>query len=182
MKGGAVKCEVMNKDDIDSIRRRSKAGSSGPWVTDYNEMAKKTVFRRATKWLPLSAEIIDAFERDFDSPDFVEAAKQQANSLEALTLRLESRDPEPKPEPEAASSEPHAVSDLEEIRQEILAADAEKVAKLYDFYVGPNGPLGAADTSQVSAWCKSRSAELAKAGKSSGVLFDDGMSATEAGM
>lgn len=82
----------------------------------------------------------------------------------------------------APASEPHAVSDLEEIRQEILVADAEKVAKLYDFYVGPNGPLGAADTSQVSAWCKSRSAELAKAGKSSGVLFDDGMSATEAGM
>ena len=27
-------------------------------------MAKKTVFRRASKWLKLSAEVADAFERD----------------------------------------------------------------------------------------------------------------------
>jgi recombinational DNA repair protein RecT len=29
-------------------------------------MAKKTVFRRASKWLKLSAEVADAFERDDD--------------------------------------------------------------------------------------------------------------------
>lgn len=68
LRGGAVKCELMLKDQIDGIHKRSKAGSSGPWVTDYDEMARKTVFRRATKWLPVSAEIIEAFERDDDRP------------------------------------------------------------------------------------------------------------------
>ncbi len=29
-------------------------------MTDWNEMAKKTVFRRVSKWLPLSAEVLDA--------------------------------------------------------------------------------------------------------------------------
>lgn len=63
-KDGTVKADVMNKEEIDAIRRRSRSGQSGPWVSDYNEMAKKTVFRRLSKWLPLSAEFRDATEKD----------------------------------------------------------------------------------------------------------------------
>ena len=62
------KCEVLSRDEIEGVRKRSRAGGSGPWVTDWNEMAKKTAFRRCSKWLPLSAEIADAFDRDDDSP------------------------------------------------------------------------------------------------------------------
>ena len=68
-KDGTVKADVMHKDEIDAIRKRSRAGSSGPWVTDYNEMAKKTVFRRLSKWLPLSPEVRDAVEKDDDVID-----------------------------------------------------------------------------------------------------------------
>lgn len=63
-KDGGEKCEVMTRDEVESIRKRSKAGTSGPWVTDWNEMAKKTVFRRLSKWLPLSPEFRDALEID----------------------------------------------------------------------------------------------------------------------
>lgn len=65
-KDGPVFVAVLNKEEIDGIRRRSKAVNSGPWVTDYNEMAKKTAFRRLAKWLPLSAEFRDAVEKDGD--------------------------------------------------------------------------------------------------------------------
>ncbi len=68
-KDGSEKSEVMTRDDVDAIRKRSRAGGSGPWITDFDEMAKKTVFRRASKWLPLSPEIRDAFEKDGDSLD-----------------------------------------------------------------------------------------------------------------
>jgi recombination protein RecT len=60
------KHEVMTLDDIDAIRKRSKSSSSGPWVTDWNEMAKKTVFKRASKWIPLSPEVRDAVVKDDD--------------------------------------------------------------------------------------------------------------------
>ena len=40
---------VMDKDEIDAIRGRSKASDKGPWVTDYSEMAKKTIIKRAMK-------------------------------------------------------------------------------------------------------------------------------------
>lgn len=65
-KDGTEKTEVMNREEIEAIRKRSKAGESGPWTTDWNEMAKKTVFRRASKWVKLSPEQHDVIERDDD--------------------------------------------------------------------------------------------------------------------
>lgn len=91
MKDDVTKCEVMSIDDIKAIRGRSRAGSSGPWKTDFNEMAKKTVFRRCTKWLPLSAEIMDAFDRDFDKFPAIEGTVRDTPvpaGLDALKERL----------------------------------------------------------------------------------------------
>lgn len=65
-KDGTRKAEVMSAEDVEGIRKRSKAGQSGPWVTDWNEMAKKSCFRRLSKWLPLSPEYRDALEADDD--------------------------------------------------------------------------------------------------------------------
>jgi recombination protein RecT len=59
-----TKCEVMTRDEVEAVRTRSRSGKSGPWVTDWSEMAKKTVFRRASKWCELSAEIRDAIAAD----------------------------------------------------------------------------------------------------------------------
>lgn len=68
-KDGSAKAEVMSVEEIEAIRRRSRAGQSGPWVTDWTEMAKKTAFRRLSKWLPLSPEYRDALDADADEPD-----------------------------------------------------------------------------------------------------------------
>jgi recombination protein RecT len=73
-KDGSKKAEVMTLDDIELIRERSKAKDNGPWKTDYSEMAKKTVFRRLSKWLPLSPEdaqalqVVEDKEFDFNMP------------------------------------------------------------------------------------------------------------------
>lgn len=68
LKDGSSSYEVMNLDEIEAIHKRSKAGQNGPWITDWNEMAKKTVFRRHSKWLPVSSEFQAAVEKDFDVP------------------------------------------------------------------------------------------------------------------
>lgn len=57
LRDGSVQAEIMSKADIEKIRAKSKAGKSGPWVDHWEEMAKKTAFRRLTKWLTLSPEI-----------------------------------------------------------------------------------------------------------------------------
>lgn len=56
--------EVMTRAAIDAIRRRSQARDDGPWVTDYEEMARKTVVKRLAKYLPLSVEFQSAVELD----------------------------------------------------------------------------------------------------------------------
>ena len=63
---GETQTCVMTKGEVDGIRSRSKAGQSGPWVSDFNEMAKKTAVRRLTKMLPLSSEIVSHIDRDDD--------------------------------------------------------------------------------------------------------------------
>ena len=60
LKDGSVQSAIMSKDEIEEIRKRSKAGNNGPWVDHWNEMAKKTCFRRLTKWLTLSPEVMEA--------------------------------------------------------------------------------------------------------------------------
>lgn len=63
-KDGGYHMEIMSRDEVDAIRSRSKSGQYGPWQTDYEEMAKKTVIRRMFKYLPISIEIQDNITKD----------------------------------------------------------------------------------------------------------------------
>ena len=56
MRDGGVAWTVMTAEEIEAIRRKSKAKDDGPWVEYYGEMAKKTVIRRLGKLLYLSPE------------------------------------------------------------------------------------------------------------------------------
>jgi recombination protein RecT len=62
LKDGGTQFEVMSRAQVEGIRARSKAKDSGPWVTDYDEMARKTVVRRLFKYLPVSVEMAQALE------------------------------------------------------------------------------------------------------------------------
>jgi len=66
MKSGEKQASVMTKAEVESIRKKSKAGSSGPWVEFWSEMAKKTAVRRLSKMLPLASEIMDQVSKDDD--------------------------------------------------------------------------------------------------------------------
>lgn len=57
LQGGGVQFEVMSRAQVEAVRAQSKASKSGPWVTHFEEMAKKTVIRRLFKYLPVSVEI-----------------------------------------------------------------------------------------------------------------------------
>ena len=46
--------ETMNRQDLDHIRSKSKAGATGPYATDTAEMFRKAPIRRLCKHLPLS--------------------------------------------------------------------------------------------------------------------------------
>jgi hypothetical protein len=64
LRDGGRQFDVMTKAEVDAIRKRSLSGGNGPWVTDYEEMAKKTVIRRLFKMLPVSVEMQRAVSLD----------------------------------------------------------------------------------------------------------------------
>ena len=125
-KDGIDDYEVMTKDQVDGIRRRSRAASSGPWVTDFEEMAKKTVMRRHSKRLTLSPELSDALAKDGDRIDVddsvivedlmpkrlsehVEPETEADTEAEAGPEPAQEHEQEPEPEaaePAAPPSEP----------------------------------------------------------------------------
>jgi recombination protein RecT len=64
MKDGEKSREVMSIEDVNAIRARSRSGNSGPWQSDFAEMAKKTVVRRHSKRLPMSTDLDDVLRAD----------------------------------------------------------------------------------------------------------------------
>lgn len=69
-KDGGHYFQVMNRADIDKARASSKASGNGPWVTHYEEMARKTVIRRAFPYLPVSVDARSAGVADETTPDY----------------------------------------------------------------------------------------------------------------
>lgn len=85
MKDGEKSREVMSVEDVNQIRARSRSGNSGPWQTDFAEMAKKTVVRRHSKRLPLSTDIDGVIKEDdelFMPPEPAQAAQAPAQAAE----------------------------------------------------------------------------------------------------
>jgi recombination protein RecT len=129
---GSRKCEVMTRDEVDAVRRRSKAASSGPWVTDFDEMAKKTVFKRASKWVSISAEIRELFQKEdeqlFQQRDLGRipaspSARSLAEVLEAPRLNS-------KPETDyfALLDQCKTQEDFDDLHQRILADESVNAA------------------------------------------------------
>jgi recombination protein RecT len=117
LKDGSTQSVVLRKEEVDAIRKRSRSGASGPWATDWAEMAKKTAFRRLTKWLPLSyeaAEVVEADQRrEFDIT--ATTTEAQPATAQALTEKLKAKPAKPATitvtEPQINTDAPEATED-----------------------------------------------------------------------
>lgn len=89
--------KFMPKAEIDAHRKRSKASSYGPWVTDYEEMAKKTVFRSVFKWLPVSIEQVMAVTGDNAVAKYNAQADNPDDVLDIEFVAAEDSAEEPEP-------------------------------------------------------------------------------------
>lgn len=63
LKTGGILREVMTREQIDWIMERKK-DTNPVWTTDYDEMARKTVVRRISKYSPLSPQLAQAITLD----------------------------------------------------------------------------------------------------------------------
>ncbi|UNI72499.1 MAG: RecT protein [Chaetfec virus UA24_244] len=64
-KDGGYGFEVMSMDDVRRhAKKYSKAYENGPWKTNFEEMAKKTVLKRALKYAPLKSDFVRGVAQD----------------------------------------------------------------------------------------------------------------------
>lgn len=64
-KDGGYGYEVMSIDDVRThAKKYSKAYGNGPWQTNFEEMAKKTVLKKALKYAPLKTEFVRGLSAD----------------------------------------------------------------------------------------------------------------------
>ncbi len=69
LKSGERQFEVMTRSQVESVKNRTKSRDKngnivGPWVTDEEEMWRKTVLRRIVKYMELSEQMEKAVELD----------------------------------------------------------------------------------------------------------------------
>ena len=89
MKDGSMQTEVMTKAEVEKIRDSSRGKTQAPWTQHFDEMGKKTAFRRLSKWLPMLPEIaqtvekVEKMEFDFEMP------KQQHEFKDAGDIDVE---------------------------------------------------------------------------------------------
>ena len=77
--------DVMSTADVEKIRSRSRAANNGPWVTDWDEMARKTVVRRLSKYLPSSTDLDQVLGRDNEA----DGGPVQTVTVDEATPQLE---------------------------------------------------------------------------------------------
>lgn len=149
LRDGGAQFEVMWKRQVDAIRAISKAKDSGPWVTHYEEMAKKTVLRRLCKLLPVSVELqrLVALDERADVGlsqgmahvvDFGDTEPEPPTTLDALSAPADD-DPTPteaEPTPDDPEADAARTQQAAEYREEIgkvrTAGDVARICGLLD--------------------------------------------------
>jgi recombination protein RecT len=115
---------VLSPQDIEKVRKASRAANDGPWVQWWDEMAKKTAFRRHSKWLPLSYETRDAIERDDELPPEPATRERAVITLDSLTPSADENRGHDHTEPEK-----HAAPTIAEVREAQKAVAKDKAAE-----------------------------------------------------
>lgn len=113
LESGGYGFAVMSKEDVEKHAQRysdAYKSSYSPWAKQFDEMAKKTVIKKALKYAPMSAEFMKSINSDEsikewnDKDDFSDISSIQGEFVEAdaTVVDAEADDLEPGnfPEPE----------------------------------------------------------------------------------
>ena len=95
-KTGGYGFEVMSKDDVlEFAQKKSKSFRNGPWQTDFDEMAKKTVLKKALKYAPIATEFVKSIATDETvKSSILPDMADQPNEMEYADIEVE--EPEEK--------------------------------------------------------------------------------------
>jgi recombination protein RecT len=128
LRGGGKQLEVLEVEEVEQHRNRSRAKDNGPWVTDYVPMGLKTAVRKIAKYLPkCSLELSRAMDLD----NRADAGEPQQFDLDGLII--------PEPEVSVGTAAPPTRA-LEGFKEKLRTAGAPTDA---DLQAPPAQPLTA---------------------------------------
>jgi len=87
---GGVYTEVMTREQIEQVRACSKSKDGPAWSRWYDEMARKSVFRRLSKRLPISSELERVLARGDAAMSSSDATRVERSGAEAARHLLAS--------------------------------------------------------------------------------------------
>ena len=147
MPNGSKRFIVMDADEIEAIRRRSRAGDIGPWKSDVSEMWKKTVVRRAMKpFAGMSAELDAAIDAD----NKTDGINFERDSVRMPVIKGEKIPPKQEPGNSSLTSDQREMTPAPSFDR---AAAITEIAALVD---------------------KAKAAKVHKAMQAVGIAFDEG--------
>lgn len=177
-KDGSTSFEIMSREEIELIRKRSKSPNNGPWITDYEMMCRKTVIRRHMHYLPLSIELSQAAQIDGQNESGIqdmsgildieateingndqETSKPKKGSLEGIAEKEEKKEP-PK---ESKSDNPSPREQLEIALGEFYGGDVDQIEKFLEEAIQKKIPhsLTEDDVLKAMAKLKEKQAQVA---------------------
>ena len=142
LKNGETQFEVMNKEQILAIRDRSSAKTKdgnvvGPWKTDEAEMWRKTVVRRASKYMPLSTEAQRAVAVDNQAEGVIEADEYVGAEVDITDF----------------DETPAAEAQVQNLEEKIAAKAAASVAPKQELHIDVLDPQEDGDMIDWDGWC-----------------------------
>ena len=118
-KSGATAFDIMSVDEIEAIKKRSKSPDYGPWQTDWEAMAKKTIIKRLCKYLPLSVDV----QRGLAVDETTKVARKDMQDEEEIIYEADMTDWTDKVITVEAKEEPTQEVPQDTVPQGVVAQD-----------------------------------------------------------
>jgi recombination protein RecT len=138
--------QILEVPEIQALRQRSQSPNEGPWVTDWESMAWKTVIRQLAKFLPKTPRFERAIESHDADWDFESSPAVTINVPTHAATVIETNAPEPQIAAAPAAQAPPptaspAPTKATRITAQLAArAAAQKAIKISAAYAPPPVP------------------------------------------
>lgn len=137
--GGEISCVISKADALAAKARAKKGPKQTPWDTDFNEMWKKTAFKRLAKVLPVSPEFAEADRLDEEPVDVTPKQASSQFQRPALTTVTDHADvglvevaEKQEPAPAPVGTEPVIVDVLTTPAHDAIAKAIEEAGATFE--------------------------------------------------